>query len=140
MFRRPPRSTRTSPLFPYTTLFRSLGNAGIIADIVAQRIVGERGDKLVARAAAFGRGLAGVAAEAADLPDRRAARNRFVAQPEIEIAEKMRPGGRKQARRGAMFAVVTEENEIFGGRRVGLVGLVLEIGRTSCRERVGPYW
>src|SRR3546814_15594218 len=23
MFRRPPRSTRTSPLFPYTTLFRS---------------------------------------------------------------------------------------------------------------------
>src|SRR3546814_2701281 len=82
MFRRPPRSTRTSPLFPYTTLFRSLGNAGIIADIVAQRIVGERGDKLVARAAAFGRGLAGVDAEAADLPDRRAARNRFVAQPE----------------------------------------------------------
>src|SRR3546814_20355843 len=25
MIRRPPRSTRTNPLFPYTTLFRSLG-------------------------------------------------------------------------------------------------------------------
>src|SRR3546814_5621416 len=27
MMRRPPRSTRTEPLFPYTTLFRSLENA-----------------------------------------------------------------------------------------------------------------
>src|SRR3546814_4348723 len=26
MIRRPPRSTRTDPLFPYTTLFRSLGD------------------------------------------------------------------------------------------------------------------
>src|SRR3546814_11277710 len=29
MIRRPPRSTRTDTLFPYTTLFRSPGNAGI---------------------------------------------------------------------------------------------------------------
>src|SRR3546814_780607 len=28
MIRRPPRSTRTDTLFPYTTLFRSLGNCG----------------------------------------------------------------------------------------------------------------
>src|SRR3546814_4363400 len=28
MIRRPPRSTRTDTLFPYTTLFRSLGGAG----------------------------------------------------------------------------------------------------------------
>src|SRR3546814_1685144 len=27
MMRRPPRSTRTDTLFPYTTLFRSIGNA-----------------------------------------------------------------------------------------------------------------
>src|SRR3546814_7755477 len=26
MIRRPPRSTRTDPLFPYTTLFRSIGS------------------------------------------------------------------------------------------------------------------
>src|SRR3546814_13831970 len=29
MIRRPPRSTRTDTLFPYTTLFRSTGGAGI---------------------------------------------------------------------------------------------------------------
>src|SRR3546814_1628480 len=31
MIRRPPRSTRTDTLFPYTTLFRSLGRAGSVA-------------------------------------------------------------------------------------------------------------
>src|SRR3546814_5311235 len=31
MIRRPPRSTRTDTLFPYTTLFRSLGDAPEIA-------------------------------------------------------------------------------------------------------------
>src|SRR3546814_18511800 len=31
MIRRPPRSTRTDTLFPYTTLFRSLLRAGMIA-------------------------------------------------------------------------------------------------------------
>src|SRR3546814_19028247 len=30
MIRRPPRSTRTDTLFPYTTLFRSIGNVGDI--------------------------------------------------------------------------------------------------------------
>src|SRR3546814_19848983 len=29
---RPPRSTRTDPLFPYTTLFRSVGNTGVRMD------------------------------------------------------------------------------------------------------------
>src|SRR3546814_8518102 len=32
MIRRPPRSTRTDTLFPYTTLFRSLEAAGVDAD------------------------------------------------------------------------------------------------------------
>src|SRR3546814_5693131 len=31
MLRRPPRSTRTDTLFPYTTLFRSLAHAGVAA-------------------------------------------------------------------------------------------------------------
>src|SRR3546814_5686175 len=30
MIRRPPRSTRTDTLFPYTTLFRSIGKAGCL--------------------------------------------------------------------------------------------------------------
>src|SRR3546814_11372842 len=33
MIRRPPRSTRTDPLFPYTTLFRSEAAAQVRADI-----------------------------------------------------------------------------------------------------------
>src|SRR3546814_5675623 len=32
MIRRPPRSTRTDTLFPYTTLFRSVAGASIAAD------------------------------------------------------------------------------------------------------------
>src|SRR3546814_4063914 len=32
MIRRPPRSTRTDTLFPYTTLFRSRQNAGIVKE------------------------------------------------------------------------------------------------------------
>src|SRR3546814_3706654 len=30
MIRRPPRSTRTDTLFPYTTLFRSIGDLGLL--------------------------------------------------------------------------------------------------------------
>src|SRR3546814_6592698 len=33
MIRRPPRSTRTDTLFPYTTLFRSLLSAGVPAGV-----------------------------------------------------------------------------------------------------------
>src|SRR3546814_4446144 len=35
MIRRPPRSTRTDTLFPYTTLFRSLVDIGIPGDLSA---------------------------------------------------------------------------------------------------------
>src|SRR3546814_1289870 len=42
MIRRPPRSTRTDTLFPYTTLFRSLvGGAGFLR--AEQVALGERG-------------------------------------------------------------------------------------------------
>src|SRR3546814_15907074 len=34
MIRRPPRSTRTDTLFPYTTLFRSLADLGVMAATV----------------------------------------------------------------------------------------------------------
>src|SRR3546814_1396613 len=36
MIRRPPRSTRTDPLFPYTTLFRSIERTGM-GEIAAHR-------------------------------------------------------------------------------------------------------
>src|SRR3546814_2404106 len=37
MIRRPPRSTRTDTLFPYTTLFRSLRRIGIDAEHAVER-------------------------------------------------------------------------------------------------------
>src|SRR6056297_3552329 len=39
MIRRPPRSTRTDTLFPYTTLFRSVGSGG---EFVGVYVVGQR--------------------------------------------------------------------------------------------------
>src|SRR3546814_8190352 len=49
MIRRPPRSTRTDTLFPYTTLFRSIGSA--IAQALAAQgarlaVSGSNADKL----------------------------------------------------------------------------------------------
>src|SRR3546814_20708618 len=44
MIRRPPRSTRTDTLFPYTTLFRS-GTAGHVTMAVAYFILGMTGGK-----------------------------------------------------------------------------------------------
>src|SRR3546814_17006617 len=40
MIRRPPISTRTDTLFPYTTLFRSGGRVGRVADLVLDLAVG----------------------------------------------------------------------------------------------------
>src|SRR3546814_18686410 len=42
MIRRPPRSTRTDTLFPYTTLFRSIGNAGERGPIPTHSFAGAR--------------------------------------------------------------------------------------------------
>src|SRR3546814_7555405 len=38
MIRRPPRPTRTDTLFPYTTLFRSRGEARLFADALADQL------------------------------------------------------------------------------------------------------
>src|SRR3546814_1414987 len=39
MIRRPPRSTRTDTLFPYTTLFRSLSQASLVTRVVSNEPV-----------------------------------------------------------------------------------------------------
>src|SRR3546814_13833835 len=51
MIRRPPRSTRTDTLFPYTTLFRSVG----------QRLLETRGEFVHAHGKVLGIRMAGVA-------------------------------------------------------------------------------
>src|SRR3546814_15377127 len=42
MIRRPPRSTRTDPLFPYTTLFRSKLDDGSLADAPSRTLASQR--------------------------------------------------------------------------------------------------
>src|SRR3546814_14761458 len=48
MIRRPPRSTRTDTLFPYTTLFRSGEGAAVVAPASATDVVGVVGAGLAA--------------------------------------------------------------------------------------------
>src|SRR3546814_11653536 len=80
MIRRPPRSTRTDTLFPYTTLFRSLARGRLMAmlglDEAQQRLLEMApriGTEQLAPEAALGRYLAGDlialrTQHAADLP------------------------------------------------------------------------
>src|SRR3546814_3416582 len=63
MIRRPPRSTRTDTLFPYTTHFRSAAGAagrsagiGLQRPTAGRRLGGGRGDRAAPRRAARGRG------------------------------------------------------------------------------------
>src|SRR3546814_11752751 len=46
MIRRPPRSTRTDTLFPYTTLFRSADGSGVL---VGQRVADDPADVIFAK-------------------------------------------------------------------------------------------
>src|SRR3546814_17222277 len=55
MIRRPPRSTRTDTLFPYTTLFRSIPLAVGWAALILWLFTRHRGAALTARVAAAGR-------------------------------------------------------------------------------------
>src|SRR3546814_16604415 len=59
MIRRPPRSTRTDTLFPYTTLFRSVGILDIGADHAGPDGALHRGGHMVRRRAVAGFELAG---------------------------------------------------------------------------------
>src|SRR3546814_3271803 len=59
MIRRPPRSTRTDTLFPYTTLFRSAGQVDRLAFLIDDLAVLERPRRLQGAGYAGGR-VAGV--------------------------------------------------------------------------------
>src|SRR3546814_3757173 len=46
MIRRPPRSTRTDTLFPYTTLFRSAAGLAVVRELDIRDVEGDRSDLL----------------------------------------------------------------------------------------------
>src|SRR3546814_7924235 len=48
MLRRPPRSTRTDTLFPYTTLFRAAGGSGPAAEAATAAVDAARAGRTVA--------------------------------------------------------------------------------------------
>src|SRR3546814_5362201 len=107
MIRRPPRSTRTDTLFPYTTLFRSLQGAVVGQQQQAFRIDVEPADRL--QAAQFGRqaieyrGAAVGVARGGDLP------------AWLVVAEEARRGGGRQG-----FAIDFDAR--LGGDRGGGAG------------------
>src|SRR3546814_8286762 len=68
MNRRPPRSTRTDTLFPYTTLFRSIRGIAACGMTRTQVFVGTDGEA-VRPAIGFGDTRAGAVLEAAGAPD-----------------------------------------------------------------------
>src|SRR3546814_12659274 len=132
MTRPPPRSTRTAPLFPYRTLFRSVrtGANGGIGRAVAQLFYAHGANLVLADLdhaglEAFAHGLGGdVARRVAVL--RMDAANPDDAQKAVDVA---------QARFGGIDHLVPS---------VGLylaqpVPEMTEIGRASGRERVWQY-
>src|SRR3546814_18216443 len=116
MIRRPPRSTRTDTLFPYTTLFRSIAGSDE-ADLNTHGP--ERVGEEVPGAAVEAAGADDVVAAARDIEDH---------QRGSRLA-----GTDGQCRRAAFqrgHALLDD-----GIRRIHHAG-VDEIGRASCRERV----
>src|SRR3546814_21140993 len=94
MIRRPPRSTRTDTLFPYTTLFRS-ARSGVAAEITADRTaVAERQGEAVDRK---GIGFAEEAERAYRVGESAAYRSRAVGKEDLPGVS-ARPGDRKSTR------------------------------------------
>src|SRR3546814_14408629 len=125
MIRRPPRSTRTDTLFPYTTLFRSREQSSNRADAM------ERGTaSLVKRAAKPGDDRAGRTAGARDR-DLAILQNLIAGVPEALGVEQ--PTRRQRSRIGLDIARLSRagEDHAVGKRR--------PIGSASGRERGGQY-
>src|SRR3546814_15197369 len=107
MIRRPPRSTRTDTLFPYTTLFRS----GVACAPRLQEIEGFSPAHLTDRDAVWAKTERG----ADKIGERRDAI--------------FRPHRDKIGRCALQLARILDQHDAVGGLR--------EIGRAACRESVG---
>src|SRR3546814_11642815 len=121
MIRRPPRSTRTDTLFPYTTLFRSLG----VDVAVVNELVAGRGDRSVR----IHRGIAVI-------PDRMACiQHHLAASVQAAIISDVAAGiqGHRAVGGQPRAAVVGNGGRRSEERRVGK-GCV-----SPCRYRWSPY-
>src|SRR3546814_17591779 len=113
MIRRPPRSTRTDTLFPYTTLFRSGGREHSYSSSVRPELV---------------EGPFFPFASAEILPQSPRISAIFLAR----LHPLIRPSASTASKR--------VENSWLQTRATGNLSAVTpEIGRASCRERVCPY-
>src|SRR3546814_14471698 len=92
MIRRPPRSTRTDTLFPYTTLFRSAGGE---QQLVAETRLGQD-EKTVGGAAAPGRRRQ--PAQTSDRPARRAMPEQLPSGTELAESQMVGREDRKSTR------------------------------------------
>src|SRR3546814_13930665 len=127
MMRRPPRSTRTDTLFPYTTLFRSVRAADVAAVPATLKVIGA----VPAGGLFDGEVAPGEAVRiftGAPLPE---GADAIVIQEDTEAGDGA-PGER---------SVVVKESCKAGNyvRAAGLDFAAGEIGRASGRERGGQY-
>src|SRR3546814_20278014 len=119
MIRRPPRSTRTDTLFPYTTLFRSVGTEESMSKrdyyevLMVEKTVSEDGLKKAYRKLAM-----------KYHPDRNPG-DHTAEENFKEISE--------------AYEVLTDAQKRAVYDQYGHDGLNREIGRASCRESVCQY-
>src|SRR3546814_20847136 len=110
MIRRPPRSTRTDTLLPYTTLFRrhpGIGFAERIGGVTANQVLLGRGRLLVE-----------------DVEH---------VEEELDLADRERLGVLQAHVQGVV------RRSSFAANGTLLDPAVEQIGSASCREKVGPY-
>src|SRR3546814_18816796 len=127
MIRRPPRSTRTDTLFPYTTLFRSPLATGAVGR--RSGAVGYLPDRLPA--------------VAGDVDAQRADRGRIfdrTAAMRVFRPRRIEPAAHhRRARARAVQPEIVDPRRRADGVRPAQPADRPEIGRASCRERVCKY-
>src|SRR3546814_15090265 len=121
MIRRPPRSTRTDTLFPYTTLFRSTGGISIKPAAGMEEMKWDMG------------GAGAVIGTLAALAGRKAKVN---AVGVVALVENM-PSGTAQRPGDVVTSMSGQTIEVLNTDAEGR--LILSDGRASCRESVCQY-
>src|SRR3546814_14749018 len=109
MLRRPPRSTRTDTLFPYTTLFRS----ALLDDLAIEGAI------------VCGLSVGGLIAQGL-----------YASRPELVSGLVLCDTAHKV---GTAEMWNTRSAAIEKGGLASIAEAILDIGRASCRERVGKY-